>query len=281
MATHTERPDWLVEAGQSMGGLRYYPEERQVSVTTLLRPAHQVRLQYRHRGETVTDPMDWIPAMLGTAWHAYVEKFAAHGVSEQPFHAVLAGWTITGIPDWYDPATGVLRDHKTTRMWSKVFGKREWEEQLNCYRWLLAMNGIKVSDLEIHALYVDWSASMAERNIDMPRERVEVLSVAAWPLPDVERFIRERIARLVDWDTDKQVPICSPEERWERGECWAVMKPGRKRALKRCTSLIEAQGIVEKEAGLYVEHRPGVPVRCAYCSVREFCSFGKSLEVET
>lgn len=274
----SERPDWLVEAGKSMRGLRYFPETKQISVTTLLKPAHMLRLQHRHQDQIETDPMDLIPALVGVAWHAYVERYALHGVCERPQNATLAGWTITGIPDWYDPAEGVLRDHKTTRMWSKVFGRREWEEQLNCYRWLLAMNGITINRMEIHAVYLDWSAKQVARNFDLPRERAEVIEVAVWPMDDTQRFLRERLARLIEWDMDKQAPICSPDERWERGEHWAVMKTGRKRALKRCTSQLEAQSYVDQESGLFVEHRPGEPVRCqSYCPVREFCSFGRNI----
>ena len=274
------RPQWLIDAGKTMGGLRYFPEKHQISTTTLLRPAHQLRLQYRHQEQLDPDPMDLIPAMVGVAWHEYLEKHASHGQSELSLFAALSGWTITGILDWYDPVTETLVDYKTTRMWSKVFGRREWEEQLNVYRWLCALNGITVKRLEIHACYLDWSANQVSRNPDLPRERAEVIEVAMWPLPDVVRFIKERLARLMDWDSDKQAPICTPDERWERGECWAVMKKGRKRALKRCSSLLEAEGYVEKEAGLFVEHRPGVPVRCqSYCPVRDFCSFGRNLEV--
>lgn len=276
MIAHPSRPDYLLSMAQSMQELRFYPEEKQVSVTTLLKPAHMVRLHYRHQHEVVVDPVDMIPAMVGIAWHN--EMYRATNITDEGevwkeagYHAGIAGWTLTGIVDWHDGKT--LRDYKTARMWSRVFGRREWEEQLNLYRWLLWMNGHKIEDLEIHAVYLDWSENQVKRNEDFPRERFEVIPIRAWPFADTEIFIKQRLKALEKWDG-----ICNPEERWERDEHWAVKMKGRIRALKRCTTLMEAEDFCHDSPELYVEHRPGTPTRCQrYCPVKEFCSFGRNV----
>ena len=96
-------------------------------------------------------------------------------------------------------------------------------------------------------------------------------------MEDARAFVEAKLAALEASD----VFICSPDQRWERGEHWAVMKTGRKTAMKRCDTATEAATIAGGITGGYVEHRPGDPVRCrSWCNVRQFCDFGKTLEMD-
>jgi hypothetical protein len=72
-------------------------------------------------------------------------------------------------------------------------------------------------------------------------------------------------------------PICTPEERWQKPERFAVMMKAKKRALKLYDSQQEAVNhVATLGAGAKVEPRPSEPIRCMhYCSVAQFCSFGK------
>ena len=275
-------PDWLARL---MKG-RDRPltlDKHEVSVTTLLAPPWQTMLMDLHADELPErDPIDAIPSLVGTAWHEFVGNIDYEFPESAWIEASLSApmvvdgepWLVTGHPDYFNPSTGLLVDHKTTRKWSHVFGKREWEEQLNVYAWLIEARSIDVKQLQIHAVYLDWSAAEAARNHELPPRRLMVYDVDRWPTKDVEKFIESRIRQLQNPD------LCSAEERWERGEHWAVMKKGRKSALKRCQSAGEAEAMVlEGSDDLYVEHRPGKPVRCLdWCPVREFCSFGKNLD---
>ena len=248
-------------------------EERRISVTSLLQPAHMTRLLEAHGHEVALDPDDAIPALVGTAWHRYVEQFQdQRGSSELELRVQIGGWTVTGKPDWFDQTR--LIDHKTTRVWSAVFGRPEWEQQLNIYRWLVnQVYGYDIRQLEVHVVYLDWSESASLRNPDLPHRRFEVTSVPVWELNHAQHFIESAIDDLVSGSS-----ICDPEERWERGERWAVMKPGRKTAMKLCNTEAEAEGWARNGTNLYIEHRPGDPVRCRrYCPVSPFCDYGRVL----
>lgn len=77
---------------------------------------------------------------------------------------------------------------------------------------------------------------------------------------------------MTDWH--QGLMPCSPEQRWHKPDKWAVMKDGRKRAVR----VFEDEGqAVEKlrelgEKGHHIEYRRGEDTKCeAYCPVAEFC----------
>jgi hypothetical protein len=141
----------------------------------------------------------------------------------------------------------------------------------------------------------DWSKTQARRDSSYPQKPIlnidyifgEVFrsDVAADMMADLSYKIQE-ILQYKD-KPEEEIPDCSDEERWERGEKWAVMKKGRKSAVKLHTSEFSAeQHLATLPAGHYIEHRPGVPVKCVdYCTCAETCSFYKkymaSLEAQT
>jgi len=73
---------------------------------------------------------------------------------------------------------------------------------------------------------------------------------------------------------DDELPMCSEEERWHKPDKWAVMKKGRKSALKLFDSAEDAQERLDSlPSGHYIEFRPGVDSKCSeYCSAAPFCS---------
>ena len=74
---------------------------------------------------------------------------------------------------------------------------------------------------------------------------------------------------------DDDIPICSEEERWASPTLYAVMKQGRKSAVKICSTAEEAQALIDTDVEhLYLEVRPGVSRRCEdYCPVAQFCNW--------
>ncbi len=74
-------------------------------------------------------------------------------------------------------------------------------------------------------------------------------------------------------DSDQELPPCTDAERWLRDRKWAVMKKGRKSAVKLYYSEIDAEARVEAESPQhYVEFRPGKYNRCEdYCEAAPFC----------
>ena len=69
------------------------------------------------------------------------------------------------------------------------------------------------------------------------------------------------------------IPQCTPEERWLRPTKYAVMKKGRKRAIKLHDNETEAHGHAETLGKDHlVELRKGEAGRCEkYCPVALFC----------
>lgn len=248
-------------------------KNKYIHATTLLQPAHMVSLQDRHHEDIRVKADDLIPSMVGIAWHKFLEgAMPSGGHTERRLTVQRNGWTITGTPDWFSEDR--LIDLKTAKVWSYVFGKREWEEQLNVYRWLLFQSlGVSVDRLENHVVYLDWAEGAAKRNPDLPQRRWGIIEQRAWPFEDIGSFIDRRLEALEDPD------LCNAEERWERGECFAAMKKNRKTALKRCETREEAEAVIEGVSGGYVEHRPGDPIRCrSWCNVKQFCEYGRAVE---
>ena len=95
-----------------------------------------------------------------------------------------------------------------------------------------------------------------------------------WSMGEPQDYILKRIAAH-----DEQAakpPVCTKEERWQRDAEYAVMKRGKKNALKKVNDLDHAEAIASSFGpGYYVEERKVEPVRCLdFCSVWQWCDFG-------
>ena len=82
---------------------------------------------------------------------------------------------------------------------------------------------------------------------------------------------------------DDEIHECSPSERWASPDKWAVMKEGRKTAVKVCDTEEEALNFIEElekdKDKHFVEERKGQDKKCSdYCACCEFCSYYKSLQ---
>ena len=105
------------------------------------------------------------------------------------------------------------------------------------------------------------------------------IKVEMWPIEKTEQFILERI-RLHRAARAGQLPECSNEERWAKPDVWAVMKPGRKSALKLLNEKPDGATIASY-GGTHAEHRPAESIRCEdYCIVSEFCEQFKKSKAE-
>ena len=75
------------------------------------------------------------------------------------------------------------------------------------------------------------------------------------------------------------LPECSPAERWAKPDRWALMKDGRKSAVKLFDDQTVARDVLELAGkGHSVVKRPGASTRCAfYCNAAPFCDQAKAL----
>lgn len=255
-----------------------------MSVTQLISPPRIVILQSLNEDNIEVDVTDRIPALFGTAVHKIVEKGAKdlenHVVEERMF-ATINGWKVSGAVDLQiqnDDGTWAINDYKITSVFSVMSHKPEWEQQLNCYAYLAyKTHGRVVSSLKIIAILRDWQRKQAELKPDYPQSQVCVVDVTLWPLMEQEAYITNRVIQHQEAkkgvDNGKSPPYCEDKERWLRGEAWALMKEGRKSAVKLYDNKEDADKAAESSGGHYVEHRPGDPIRCSgnYCLVSGWC----------
>jgi hypothetical protein len=138
--------------------------------------------------------------------------------------------------------------------------------------------------LRIIAILRDWQRKQSEIKADYPQSQVAVVDIPVWTIEEQEAFVEGRVllhqSAQKAVDNGEPLVYCTNEERWLRDESWAVMKEGRKSAVKlydkqedaenACRELGDSVGL---NPGHYIEHRPGNYVRCSggYCLVSGFC----------
>jgi hypothetical protein len=103
--------------------------------------------------------------------------------------------------------------------------------------------------------------------------------VNLWPADIVETYIQLRLK--AHGDAQHVLPLCSPEERWERPSKFALMKGGNKRATSLHDTNAEAEKAlvvavtadIKNAASIRIEQRPAESIRCQqYCPARPVCS---------
>ena len=258
-----------------------------ISVTRLIAPP-RIRVLEKANWDLLTeDVSDRIFSLLGQSVHHVIER--ATGKDDLAEKRLFVknndtqGWTLSGQFD-YLSKDGNLIDFKTTSAWSALDalekGKSEWEQQLNCLDYLVRANPeIKheVKSLEILAILRDWSKLRVMQSDTYPRKQVVMIPIRRWSPEEQSAFVKERIA--VHQDAEKNgAPVCTPKERWNKPDSFAIMKDGRKTAARvlpsreEAVAWLDANNMVEGKK-CQIVLRKGEDVRCQnYCSVNEFCS---------
>lgn len=255
-----------------------------ISATTLLKGEKEIVLTDRHFDEITVDASDMVWATFGSAFHLLMEHQEDDSFKEERFEVPVGKFTVTGKVDRYDLEREILEDWKTASVWKVIYGDfADWKEQGLTYAWLLKQNGLTVKKCRFVALLKDHSKTEAKRKADYPQKPVYVyeFEVTDEDLKAVENRIVEKVAKVAsayELEDDKIAP-CTAEERWATSDKYAVMKDGRKTALKVCDTKEEAEKLLSELGGTRIEERKGESKKCAdYCPCREFCNFWKSLE---
>ena len=253
-------------------------------LTTLLRPPRMVALEIKHWGEIESDAMDHVWRLFGSAIHQMIDVDNEQTIlREHLLEADIAGVKVRTAIDrlWKDGPANVLTEFKTTSVWSVIYGKPEWEQQLNLQGAMLHLNGRVADRMEVVALLRDWSARDAQYDSQKPQSPVVKIDVNRW-LPDRQlNFLVDRVEAHKLARSSEVLPECSDADRWTKPDTWAVMKAGRKSALRVLPSNAEAETWGQNNAGgkFTIEHRPGENVRCErYCPVSQFCDQFKQLK---
>ena len=259
-------PDVIVNAVKNDG---YTRGNSDISVTQLITPPYQRKLM--DEIDRIEDVSDRVKALMGTAVHHVIERGAPKdSLTEDRLYHEVGGWSVSGQ---FDLIVGKkMYDYKVTSVYSYSTPKDEWEQQLNLLRLLASLHAASTNDdryrveqLSIIAIYRDFMSRRV--SADYPPAEIVEVPIKVWDNKTAVEFLVDRVKAHQDPDP----PPCTDEERWATKEVFALMKKGRKSAIKLYEIKDEADdACVNKDQ--YVEHRPRSYRRCeSFCSVSYGC----------
>ncbi len=253
------------------------PSER--SVTQLIDSPRIRILYHEYDDQIVEDVSERLWVALGRAMHTLFENYATGKyVSEERLFADIDGWTVSGAIDIQHGNT--LIDYKMTSVWSVIYGKQEWINQLNFYAWLAEQcKGITVEKLQILAVLRDWKQRDLEtRGTDYPPAPIMLLNIPLWTVAEREVYVHERVRIHQEAEfsrlTGDPLPLCSDAERWKDPDTYAVMKGKNKRAVRVYTNEDDALNHVadNPDQPLRIVKRRSMANRCErYCKAAPWC----------
>lgn len=279
----------LPQAFVTMAESDYQYKDKQYSVTSLLKGTREIILERRYHNEIEQDVSDMIWLLFGTAVHSILEQHeeADHELAEE--HLILDlenGYKLSGRFDLYNAKTKTVTDYKTCSVWKMIYKDFEdWRTQLLIYAYMLKSIGFEVETGEIIAMMKDHSKSKAKNDHNYPQLPVDRIkfSFSDKDFEEIETFIKDKFKEIEQAEkmADDDLPLCSPEQRFNSGDKFAVMKKNRKRALRVLDSMEEAEIYLANNGGDFIETRPGEDKKCNdYCRVNKFCSYYNKVEVK-
>lgn len=252
------------------------------SATTLNKGTKEIILQERHWDEFSQDASDNVWAVFGTAVHSIMENCPDSNFHEEKFDVAISNSRVTGIVDSYDMAGGIINDWKTASVYKVMKGDfSDWYKQGMTYAWLLKQNGLDVRRCRFIALLKDHSKSKAKTDLNYPSSPVYVYEFEVTPeaLEETGKRILLKVQDIEKAESvsDDEIEPCTPEERWCDGDKWAVMKNGRKTAVRVFDNEADADACAGELGNVhYVEKRPAISRKCGdYCLCKNFCNFYK------
>ena len=270
----------------------YSKGQADISVTSLIDAPRVRMMKEQYKEEISFDVIDNIWALFGTAVHHILESAKSETlVKEERLFVDIDGWTLSGAIDQQeidDDGINII-DYKVTSVWSVIYDKQAWHEQLNCYAHLVEMNKDKsVKSLKICAILRDWQQRDARNKDNYPQAPIVLVDIPLWSFNERDVYVRSRMAlhrsasdmvtvmKDSDLPVDAFFPKCTDTERWSQPEKWAVMLKGNKKAKKVFGTKEDAEEFINTEKfdkKPYLEYRKGEPKRCTgnYCSVADIC----------
>jgi len=257
------------------------------SVTQLI-DSPQVAVLARENADNIEqDAVDFLWSRFGTSVHSMFEeatKYSGGVVSEKRMFAEVLGWTISGAVDLQELTDKgrIVSDYKVTSVWSVIFAKQEWHNQLNCYAWLIRKSELAVvKELRVIAIIRDWQRRRAGEDSTYPQSPIKIIDIPLWSDEDQDKYVEERVRLHQEAEfqrlTGGQIEECTQGETWKKDDAYAVVKKGRKRAVRVLGSQEDADGFIdaisiepEKHS---VEVRKGEATRCIqnWCRVNKWC----------
>lgn len=271
-------PNYLIEATKPD---TKQPNPKRIGVTELINPPLQRTLFHQNWDKIKRDPGDCVWMMLGNGLDEIVKRHSTTGLTKLKLELpTIHEITIVAVPDLIDTIEKVLADLKVTSVWSVKETRKEYTYQVNLYHLLLKKLqpelAKQVERLEIHAILRDWRHNELLRYNDYPKSQFIILPIDMWSTEEQERFLDSCLQDHLQ-NPNRE---CTPEEKWMKSDQYAVMKKGRKSALRVLDTEVDAEHWLldntnpSEEDKIDIVKRPGDVVRCNnYCSVSEYCPY--------
>lgn len=286
-------PEQLINLVQS----DYKPTPKRYSCTTILKPTRQIILERKYNDEIEQDISDMCWLVFGIAVHSIIEnsqesttQFKEEKLSMDlgKICKELDGYVLSGRSDLIDLGNKKIYDWKTCSCWKIIFKDYgDWKKETLIYAWLVKQLGFEINSGEIVAFIKDHKKNQVKTNKDYPKFPVQTIKFkfTEKDYQEIEKFIIDKFLEIKKYENvlDEELPLCTPEERYNTGDKYAVKKKNNKRASKIHDTLEEAQkhlDNLEKDyPNIYeIEIRKSQNIRCEqYCSVCKFCDFYRKI----
>ena len=273
----------LPQAFVNVISLNQHNKDGCYSATTLLKGTREILLTKRHWDEIEIDVSDCVWTVFGTAVHSIMENVKDNTFKEERFEIPVSNSKLTGQIDCYDMEKGLIVDWKTASAWKIIYHNfDDWKKQGLIYAYLLSKNNLPVNHCQFVSFLKDHSKTKARTDSNYPQKPCFAYDFDVTPedIQNTESFVENKIMEIEsNLNTpDDELPVCTSEERWAEPDKWAVMKEGRKSAVRVLNTEEDAKKLVENlGAKHYVEYRPGVSKKCLeYCNCCQFCNYYKN-----
>lgn len=263
----------------------YQYKEKRYSVTSVLKGPKEAILQRRHADEIEQDVSDMIWLIFGTAMHKVLEDSNEDHdeLKETKIEIKMPnGYTLSGQQDLYSESKKRITDYKSGTVWKVIYGDwDDYREQCLAYAYMFRKIGLPCDNAENVMCLKDWSATKAKTEANYPPHPVHIqhYDFTEEDFKYIEDKLINRFKTIEQYEklADDDIPECTAEERWASETKYAVMKEGRKTAIKLHTSLKDATAqVAELGKGHYVEERKGIDKKCTeYCKCCKFCHYYK------
>lgn len=265
----------------------YKYQEKRYSVTSLLQADREMMLKRRYNDKIEQDVSNMIWLLFGTSTHYILENIELEPYEKVEYkmeHTFEDGYTLSGILDYISDKDKIILDYKVVKTYSYIFDKRneKYRKQLQMCSWLYYKEtGKWYSKGQIIMIFKDWNKKDAEIKVDYPNYPVGTVEFDLGTPEEIEKWILERFEKIKQLEEmkDSDLPMCTLDERFNKGNTYAVKKRTNKRAYKVHETLDEARNhlvnLEQKYPGVYeIEERKGEDTKClSYCSCCKFCDY--------
>lgn len=277
-------PEQLVRAVER----EYTYQDKRYSITSLLDTHRILQLKRRHHDELSQDVGDMIWMIFGSGIHKAIEDAGVEPGqhAEKRLEFQFGEYTLSGIVDFIDEKKELVLDWKTTSVWNYIYKSShdKWLKQLQLSALLWFKNtGQWIQKGQIGALLKDYKKKPFPEE-GYPDSELQIIEFDLGSPTDIEEWVIQTFDDIALMETfdDHELPLCTPEERWNTGDKWAVIEKGKKRATRVYDNEEEATEHVSSAFSIGVkmeiDFRPGEDKRCKdYCPVKAFCEYGRNL----